>query len=128
MIQNKYIHFYINTPTFSAKSVPFWPRIILLNTCILFKIPNIRKNSNVHSHSACNIFLPFYAKSQFLIGKNCLRESLLYIYKASSVNKGNFYVDSFFYVIRGTEYLKFASLTFSLTSRTNFVQLLHIQN
>jgi len=57
-----------------------------------------------------------------------MRESRLDIYKASSVNRGNFYVDSFFYVIRGRGYLKFASLTFSLTFTTNFVQLLHIKN
>ena len=117
-----------NTPTFSAKPVCLLSCIILLNAYILFKRPNIRKGSKVHSHSACKLFLSFYAESLFLIWKNCRRESLLDIYKVSSANKGNFYVDFFFYVIRGRWNLKFASLTFSLTSTTNFVQMLHMQN
>jgi hypothetical protein len=127
-IQNTYIHFHFNTPAFSANSVSLWPRIIILNTRILLKSSNIRKSSKVHSHSACKLFSPFYAEILYLIWKNCMRESPLDIYKASSVNKGNFYVDSFFYVIRGRGCLKFASLTFSFTSTINFGQLFHIQN
>ena len=95
-IQNTYMHFHFNTPAYSANSIPLWSCIILLNTCILFKSSNIPKSSKVHSHSACKLFSHFYAEILFLIWKNCKRESLLDIYKASSVNKGNFYVDSSF--------------------------------
>ena len=66
-IQNTYIHFDFNKPAFFAKSVSLWSRITLLNTSTLFKKANIRKSSKVHSHSACQIFLPFYAESIFLI-------------------------------------------------------------